>query len=627
MFDFFRNALKSWLFRFILFGLLIVSFGLWGVGDVFQFFSPSGGAVITVDGEEIDDYKFLSAYREQSNRLLRNGFPQELIARSGIEQAIIGRISRNSILRRETKNLSFAISDDILRRSIEDAEAFQGQSGRFDVGLFQNFLFSRGLNEPAFLEELRDELSAGFIEETFLYDTGLLPEQAVKFEQVWQNEQRDIRYVIQPIRRDETLDDPGGTVLQKWIEENANLFLRPEYRSLEFIHLDPEELKKDLSFSETTLRDIFEQTRENYVIQERRDYEQIFFAEEEEAIQAHIDLQKRQHRSLEPIAEGKNISRRNNVTRSGISDPIIATRVFSLKKDEISQAFEGRLGWYLVQLKTVKAGREPNFTALRQEIEQRAKNEAALEALFAKIEEAEDALILGKSIQDMASSLGFYTQKITLIDQNGIAQNGTLSTDLPEDQNFLTTAFSLEPNRVSDPLESSEGAEKNGFYLIEINAIEASRSSELSEIRERAFLSWQEAEHSKKARAVLEKIQEDFEKGISFENAARGQQKTVRTEKAITRDSAFLSPDIVRRVFQSDKNKSEITSAPRGNLILYLVENVQNTKTGDATEENTTPLQQMASDTLQALYFNNLRQEYDIRINRNRLDFLIGNRP
>ena len=90
-----RNAGQSWIGRIvvgILFGLLILSFGFWGIGDVFR--GNQRSTVATVGDREVTAEAVRTAYQTElqtlSRRLRRNVPPGALAVSGGPQRNLAG---------------------------------------------------------------------------------------------------------------------------------------------------------------------------------------------------------------------------------------------------------------------------------------------------------------------------------------------------------------------------------------------------------------------------------------------------------------------------------------------------------------------------------------------------------
>src|SRR5580693_4653053 len=126
-----RNASQGFVGKTIMtivMGLIIVSFVIWGVGDMLRGFSPS--TVASVGSAKISAQDYHVAYDraiQQYQRRFRRPFTNE-----------------------EARKLGLGISDEALREVITANPSFHDKSGAFDPALLANALRDMDMNERGF---------------------------------------------------------------------------------------------------------------------------------------------------------------------------------------------------------------------------------------------------------------------------------------------------------------------------------------------------------------------------------------------------------------------------------------------------------------------------------------------
>ena len=130
MLDVFRRASKGWTAK-ILMGLLVLSFGIWGIADVFRGFTTGalatvGGRKISVDEAQRLYQQRLRYYSEQSGKAIT---PEEA-RKLGLDRLVLAELLRDAALDSEASNMKLAISDAQiadLRKWVLDLEDFAGK--------------------------------------------------------------------------------------------------------------------------------------------------------------------------------------------------------------------------------------------------------------------------------------------------------------------------------------------------------------------------------------------------------------------------------------------------------------------------------------------------------------------
>ena len=153
-----RKGATGWIAK-ILFILLIISFGAWGIVDYLQ--PDPDPVVIQVGDSEVRQSFVRSQFTVALERLrqrLGTTVTQDLAIEMGLDEQVIDSIIDQQVLTREAQSLGLATTDNMLRSAIAQDPTFQGVTGEFDRARYQQVLFSSGLSEPQFLADLTGRL-------------------------------------------------------------------------------------------------------------------------------------------------------------------------------------------------------------------------------------------------------------------------------------------------------------------------------------------------------------------------------------------------------------------------------------------------------------------------------------
>jgi peptidyl-prolyl cis-trans isomerase D len=190
-----RNAAKGWAAK-VLIGLLALSFGVWGIADVFT--GSRTGTLATVGEQEIAPEQFSNAFQDYLQNYARQtgrGITPEEARALGIDRAILDTLLQSAALDHQANKLNLGVSDTYLAHEVMMNPGFQDASGKFDAQRFKVILDQNGISEQAFFAEERQRLLRQAITATASADIpvnlGLIEAQH-RFD----NEQRDARYFI-----------------------------------------------------------------------------------------------------------------------------------------------------------------------------------------------------------------------------------------------------------------------------------------------------------------------------------------------------------------------------------------------------------------------------------------------
>ena len=148
----------------VVMGLIIVSFVIWGVGDMLRGFTTS--TVASVGGTKISAQEYRVAYDravQQYQRRLRRPFTNEEARQIGLDRSILQQLLSEAAVDDETHKLGLDISDEALREIITSNPNFRDKSGAFDPARFAGALRDMDMSERGFVSELRKQVLRQFI--------------------------------------------------------------------------------------------------------------------------------------------------------------------------------------------------------------------------------------------------------------------------------------------------------------------------------------------------------------------------------------------------------------------------------------------------------------------------------
>src|SRR5215210_3244312 len=156
-----RRLASTWVAK-ALFVLLVLSFAIWGVGDMVRNFGRDT-ALARVNGQPIEMEEAQAALRRELERLSRtvgSRFENDPHVRRALAEQAVDQLVLDRVLRAETARLGVAVPDAVVREFVFSIPGFRGPAGGgFSRAVFESFLRSNGLTEPQFLALVRADLA------------------------------------------------------------------------------------------------------------------------------------------------------------------------------------------------------------------------------------------------------------------------------------------------------------------------------------------------------------------------------------------------------------------------------------------------------------------------------------
>lgn len=480
-----RRLSKSWISSIFL-GALALSFGVWGIADIFR--GNTDTSVATVGGEKIPFEQFQRDYKN----FLRGASQQaghevtldEARAHGLDKQALRGMLNR-SALDQVVAKYGLRVTDAQIASTIRANPAFRGPLGSFDHEQFLYRLQNAGYTEDEFVHIERDELSRDQLLDAVHNGVAVAPGYArLLFDYV--NERRAADYVVVPKAAAGTPPQPTDAELAAYVKAHAQTFSTPEYRDVTYAVAGPQDVMNKISVTDQELQQQYELKKDQYQVPEKRDVEQIVFPDQASAAAARAKIQS--GTSFADIAAQRGLKPAdislNTVQQADLGNDR-GPPTFALPVGGVTQPIKSSFGWVLLHVTKITPGSNKTFAEVKDTLRKDVMTQLAQAKLTDVTNAFDDASAGGASLADAAKRAGMRVVHIPAVDANGSTPEGK-KADLPTAADFLSQLRKSEVGEEGDPFPSSDGS----VYVIRVNGTTPPKLKSLDEVRAQAVAAW-----------------------------------------------------------------------------------------------------------------------------------------
>src|SRR5258707_120947 len=617
-----RKASSNWLGKTVMavvMGVLIVSFGVWGIADIFRGFGQS--TLATIGRTEISINEFRQLYTEKLQQV-GSQFGRPLTADQarafGLDRQLLLQTIADAAVDEEARRLGLGQSDAETMRMIYNDPNFKGVGGAFDPGRFQATIRQFGFTEQRYLADQRRLSLRRQIAGTI--SAGLEPPKVlIEALSRFQNEQRSMDYVKLDAAQAGPIDPASPETLASYFDEHKTHVRAPEYRKISFVAITPEDIGKWSEVSDEDARKIFEQRRDKLGTPEQRQVSQIVFPNTEEALSARgriasglsfEDLAK--ERGLNPSDIGLGL-----IAKSAIIDPEIANAAFSLPAGEVSESLQGKFGVALIKIGKVETGVEPSYESLASNLKKEIATERARKSVSDLRDKMEDERGGGASVIEAAQKLGLAAVTIDAVDRSGRLPNGQLVPNIPRGLDVVSQAFCSDVGVDNDPI-----AFNNGYVWYDVLGITPSREQGLDEVKDQVEARWRDDQIASRLRAKATEMVQKLEQGGKLADEAANAGLKVETAAGFRRDAALpgVPAAAVTAAFRTAKDGvGQAAGAGTNEWIVFRVTDVSVPPVDLASDDMKKlkeTLQRGLTDELVAQYVTKLETDIGTSINQ-----------
>jgi peptidyl-prolyl cis-trans isomerase D len=623
-----RKASSNWLGKAVMaavVGFLVISFAIWGIGDIFRGFGRS--TVAKIGRTEITIEQFRTLYNDrlqQYSRQLGRPISADQARAAGLDRLLIGQIFSEILLDERARALGLALSDSDVAKLITNDPAFRGPNGQFDRFRFEQIIRNAGYTEARFVAEQRRQMLRRELAGTIA--SGLsAPKALVEAQNRYENEQRAIEYVLLDRALAGEIASPPPEVLTKYFEDRKILFRTPEYRKLVVVSLIPSEQARWIEISDADLKRAYEERRARYVTPERRHILQIDFPNAEAASAAAERIAK--GTSFAEIAKELGKSEKDidlgTVPKSAMIDRPVADAAFALKEGEVSAPVQGRFGTVLVQVLKIEPEQVRPLEQVAGELKQELATARAKSEIFDLYNKIEDARAEGKSLEEAAANLKLEARTVEA-DRSGRDPAGT-PVKLPDAQRLLAGAFTTDIGVERDPVQFQDG-----YIWYEVTGISPSRERSLDEVKDQVESRWRDQEITTRLDAKATAILEKLKAGETLTQAAAADRLKVETLTGLKRGQASgpLSAAGVDAVFRTAKDAAGKTEgAQPPDEVVFRVTDILVPSLDMASEDAKRALETLnrgLSEDILAEYIAWLESDIGVTINQSALNQVVS---
>lgn len=489
-----------------LLGLLVVSFALWGIGDIFT--APQDGAVAEVGGAGISASALQAEYARAVENLRRNlGVDAEQARALGALENALERLIDREAVRQEADAIGIGAPDSEVLRVIENNSMFHNVAGRFDRAVYNAVLYRNSLAPPAYEAGVRDDVRRAQLVDTLAI--GAHAPRAAALRLLRHERQQRTAYALTLFTSAETAPDPAGGELLAWFSERRADYMAPEFRRISFVAMRPGDFLDRVDVPDGELRDEYEYRIAEFVTPPRRALDQLVFPDRDAADAAWRRAREGEDfRALgaELLGLAANDMDLGVVTEDELASEALGAAAFGIPVGETAEPIETPFGWTLLHVRNEIPGETRTFADSVETLRLERKLALAQDVAADLGNEFEDVRAGGTTLDEAARAVGATPETIGPIDRMGRPAPGAAEAAPPAIAGFLERAFAAAAGEESPLYDAEDGT----YYAIRVDTVTPPAERPLDSVRGEALADWKEEwrreRATERAAAIAERL-------------------------------------------------------------------------------------------------------------------------
>ena len=497
-----RGGAKSPIMKvFLVF--LAAGFALWGVGDMTTGLIGGSDKAIEAGDESLSPRDVAVEFERTRRNYLSNVSTGEAL-QTGLLGEVAGMLARDVVFRAEANELGLTVTREMQRREVAEEPSFKDETGAFSQTRFLSVLANAGLNEEDYLQRINTALRREQIVDA-VAGGARQPQVVARALTSFELERRSARLVSVAVNTD-AVADPDEAALADWYDEVKSRYDAPMLRTARVGSLTPQMFAADIEIDEADIAQAYDDRIDEFTTPERRRVRQMVFDNSADAQTARDRVAGGEN--FETVAEDMlgwtgDDTNLGLVTRNDL-DGAVGEAVFAAETGAIAGPAESVFGIHVVVVDEIQEGGETSLADVSDAIRTTLQTEAATDLIYDKVNQIEDRIASGATLDEAMAEVSGNLVTITDIDRRGNDIDGNAvsggAAELAQDSVVLEAIWSSD---IDEQSVIQEGAD-DLFFIVEVIAETDPRERSLDEVRTRAITDWKRVEAIKAAREAAE---------------------------------------------------------------------------------------------------------------------------
>lgn len=617
---------------FVMFSMLIISFGLWGIGDMLKLGGRSS-EVAHIGGTHIPLYGWLGGTSvsveevrqrfnlqlEQIQRQTGQRPEPDQALRYGLHIRALEDVVQRAVIDNAMQQYGLVVGNAEVQSVIAKNPSFQGIGGSFDKQRYLSLLQQARISETQYVADVRREIASAQLFGTVRTE-GLAPKLMRDDIFRLENEKRVAETVYVPDAIIVSVPKPTAEQLNSYFEANKAKFQIPEYRSFGYVLMTTDDVIGQVSVTPGQVKQEYDARQADYGTPEKRDVDQAMADSEDKAkkIIAAVQAGKSLEDATKEVTGNDSVVKLGLIVKKDLPAGALADGVFSAPQGVVAPApVQSPLGWHVIRINKIDAGAVTPLDQVKEKIEKDLKAQMTPDILIKMVTDFERALSKSQSMAKAAEEMGLKVKTYDNVDSLGRDAAGKQIVTGPAAAELVQAAFATRESSESDLLETQKGE----YFVVRTERVTPARIPALNEVETKVVDAWEREERRKLADQKVKDAVDKANSGGDLAVIAKELGVELRTTKPVTRFEAdtgsYLTQQATQELFKLAVGKAVSVRSAEGSVILRpkSIEMADLAKEKDKLDRFGQQLDSMIANDLLAQLLVALRGKYGVTVN------------
>lgn len=219
----------SGIFAKTLMMFLVVTFAVWGIGDVVRG-GAAPNALVSVGDSTITTQEF-AREMQHIQRNAGNSIPPEMLNSEAMRQQVLQRMVGMRMGEVAAHDAGFAVGDDMIANQTRLNPAFRNEKGGFNPQAFEAFLRGTQQTEAVYRQQVSKDTLYSIYTSSVDLDQLTIPDSYMSLKELVQNEKRGAKLITISAQ---SAADADEDALKEYYEQTKDRYMQPEKRSFTY---------------------------------------------------------------------------------------------------------------------------------------------------------------------------------------------------------------------------------------------------------------------------------------------------------------------------------------------------------------------------------------------------------
>jgi peptidyl-prolyl cis-trans isomerase D len=602
-----REHADSWMIKAILWLIIFAFIGTifysWGMGGSS---GSSGGVIASVNGEQIRQGEYehtfnniVDFYRQQ----FKNQFSNDMIKKLDLKNQALEALIQKKILLHEAKKQNIQVSNEEVISFIKNIPAFQS-SKKFNEIVYRNYIKSQRLTPGEFEETQRQTLLLDKLEKIFRTNSKASKSEILK-EFRNQEDKVKLKYVRFTNNNFTSKKTISEQALKDYFQGNKSKFEIPPQIRVQYVKIESKNFQSQIEPREEDIEDFYKTKIANFHVKKKYKASHILTSLKPSDIEGDITEKEKQkqadekakHKSTELLERLNKGADFNEVAKKHSDDSSSGTNGGSLgefpegtmvstfektldklKPGEISKPVLSPFGYHIIKLESRTEKRIKSLSEVKDQIIKSLKEIKARQRVKRIIKRIHQAAQKDGNLSKAAESYQLKTAETDFFSR----ESHTL-LEIGNQPDFFNTAFSLEKNKISEPIITPEVS-----FVLKITEEKSKYIPELSEVKEEVKEALTESNNEAATLKKFKELKDNLTKEKDLEKVVNRYDINIRNTPFFSKAESIPGIGDINQIKEKafSMKIGEFSSAKiRNRFYLYKLEDIE--KAGEPDSEQT----------------------------------------